>query len=352
MSLKVSDLCAVDFRSKLLTPEIKNWCEQTGIPYAESCARQVWWGSKTDFDNMPDSGTFSIPRMEGVEAYSFLVKLVLGLDSKIVGETVIKGQFRQGFEKFSEDWPDKAKIYDSIAQAIQADSRLVKGLALDCMTTTRKEIVARDLSGFQVGEEVLLISSLNKQGNLSDITDRLARILGSRDKRKNSRCPKILVLSPDSETTHKIEQGLIQLKKDHRQFAIPEIGDIADVPEFIEKFPRTFIDLPMGEYPEIDEYIIAAWTGRVHENHQMVHVRGCPQNRGMSDNIWENAGLENYHSPEAIRDEAQRRVGVNNDLRNKAIELITHCSDLRVNGIQPSKKQLRPAIESMALRAA
>lgn len=343
--MNIRDLCVVDFRSKLLTDDIKTWWQDAGIPYAESCARQVWWGTRQDFEGFPNNQTFEIPKKTGEDAYGFLVKLVLGLDSKVMGETVIKGQFREGFKKFQEDYPEKSKKYEPLVQAVQADSRLVMGQALSKMTTTRNELVARDLSGFKNGEEVLLVSSLNKQGNISDVTDRLAKILGTRNSRNEPKCPKILIISPDLITTKTIEDGLITLKKEHRQFSMPAIGKIEDIPELIEQFPRTFIDLPMGEYPEIDEYMIEAWKGRVNKDHTMVHVRGCPIKRGLSDEMWIGAKLDNYSSPEDIKKESQRRVDVNNVLKSEAIELINVCSKLRGKGVQPSKSKVSVALE-------
>lgn len=338
--MNINDLCVVNFRSKCLTPEIRDWWEKNSIPYAESCARQVWWGSQEDFKDFPDNSQFHIEKMIGTDGYNFLVKLVLGLDSKIVGEDVIKGQFREGFAQFNELNPEKGKSYEPLVQAIQADSRLVKNQVLNQIQTSRKEIVARDLAGFQNGEEVLLISSINRHGNLSDITDRLARILGSKTKKGQPRCPKFLVLSPDPVVSKKIEQGLISLKKDHRQFSVSEIGNIEDIPELIEKYPRTFIDLPMGEYPEVDDYIIEAWKGRVSENHQMVHVRGCPTEKGLSNDMWSQAGIEDYSSPEDINVEVSNRMKKNAALKEKAIKVIEDCSHLRSKNIQPSKSQL------------
>lgn len=340
MSLKVNDLCVVQFRSKCLTLGIKQWWEEADIPYAESCDRQVWWGSQEDFKNFPDTLNFNIPKMIGTEGYNFLVKLVLGLDSKILGEDVIKGQFREGFTQFSEVNPEKGSLYEPIVQAIQADSRLVMGQVLNQMKRSRKEIVAKDLSGFSNGEEVLLISSINRYGNLSNITDRLARILGSKNKKGQPRCPKFLVLSPDPEVTKKIKEGLISLKRDHRQFSIPEIGEISDIPELIEKYPRTFVDLPMGEYPEVDEYLIEAWHGRLNRTHKMVHVRGCPKEKGLSNQMWKEANLTNYSSSEDINIEVRNRMKENSVLKDQAINVINSCSELRLNGVQPSKSQL------------
>lgn len=340
MSLKISDLCVVQFRSKCLTPEIRAWWEKTSIPYAESCARQVWWGSQKDFEDFPDDSQFNIPKLKTSEGYQFLIRLVLGLDSKIVGEDVIKGQFREGFAQFCEANPEKGRQYESVVQKIQADSRLVKSEVLSHLLRDRKETVARDLSGFQNGEEVLLISSINRHGALSDITDRLARIIGSKDKRGNPRCPKIHIISPDPKVTEKIEKGLIQLKKDHRQFSVPEIGAIEDIPELIETYPRVFVDLPMGEYPNVDEYIIEAWKGRLKRSHQMVHVRGCPQERGGSNEMWRDNQLDGFSSTEDINAEVQRRQSTNEALKGRALSMIVECAKLRVNDIQPSKAKL------------
>src|ERR1700733_2440707 len=63
----------------------------------DSCLRRVWiqrWNSETELAEGVRTGA---------EAYAFLLRLICGLESRILGETDIFGQFKEAWKTWSAD---------------------------------------------------------------------------------------------------------------------------------------------------------------------------------------------------------------------------------------------------------
>lgn len=153
MRLSVADLCVVHFRSRYLTDEIKAWREERPVPFAESCDRQVWYGfaeTFSDFPALPDPSIKNptIHLLKGKDAYAFLLKLVIGFDSKKLGESNIKRQFLEGLELFQKEYTEFARSFGLFADDIKADTRLIQNEICTGFKHQRYELCAKDLSGY------------------------------------------------------------------------------------------------------------------------------------------------------------------------------------------------------------
>jgi hypothetical protein len=77
---------------------------QSQLPEAfflDSCQRQLWACSALELEGVEHSLLAGIEIFAGVEAYEFLLRVATGLESQIVGETDIFGQFKDAWRKCS-----------------------------------------------------------------------------------------------------------------------------------------------------------------------------------------------------------------------------------------------------------
>lgn len=335
----ISDLVVADFRSANMGKRVENWRLNNHVPYAESCARQIWYGSRDVFAGFPvdDIADHNVTLHHGAAAYTHLMRLNLGLLSRNFGETNITGQFYAGWQRIHNQMPEKAKPYDQIVQHLTADSRLIRGRILSGWRTKQHELAARDLSGMKGGDSVLIIAHPNKEGKCSPMTDNLARRLTSND---NRRAREIALTHPD----HAVLDGMMDDMK-----ALSDTGRVPtpiqkmnfdDLAIGFEMYDRVYITMPMGEDPEADMQIIQAWKGRETRENTLTHLRADYVNMAEVTRTWIIADLDNYVGPEKIRDDMIMR-GRNNDiLAQRAEEAITLCTKMRVSGQQPSARLL------------
>lgn len=302
----VDKLVVLNFRTKKAPSYLIEWCKNAPVAMAESCDRQVWFGTRNTFGDCP----VNIHRYgsEGEEAYLFMLRLMTGLDSKNPGEPNITGQVKKGWQQFEKSYPDEAKKLGRVWQNLLADNKRIRAGFCNRLKTHRHEVAARYLSGQKAGEHALLAGSLGRGDNMARFTESMARTLAN----KRSACvTRITVTNPDPETTAKLFEGLEYLKS--RKLIACEIGkaDFREIEKSLEEADRAFIDIPMDSDPQNEQKIINAWNNRTRSDNTITHLRGNPQNRGLSGPLWQNAGLENYISPEDIRSE-MARIAINN----------------------------------------
>ncbi len=341
--IHVRELVVVNFKTKFFDDDIRAWKNNTtDIAVAESCNRQVWFGLQDDFADFPGRGRANINYFEDRDAYDFLVRLYLGLESARLCEDSIKGQLCDGWEQFAPANPRTKKVVDSIMQDMKADSRFVSGAILSTYKHHKHEIAARDLSGQAKGDKALLIGSLNRNGNLSSFTDGLARVIGNK---RAGRVDEIVVTHPDADTLRALYDHMRSLK--NRGILAAEItrAPFRDICQSIEESDRVYVDIPMGSRPEDEEMIVLAWATRHYQDNTLTHLRGNPNNMGLSTPLWEETQLTNYISPEAIRDDMAERGRHNAEVIRQAIGAIKFCSKLRMEGDTPSNAKVRDYVQ-------
>lgn len=337
--VSIPDLVVADFRSANMGRRVESWRVNNHVPYAESCARQIWYGARDVFASFPmdDIAGHNVTLHHGAAAYMHLLRLNLGLLSRNFGETNIAGQFYAGWQKMHNELPEKAKPYDVLVQHLTADSRLIRGRILSGWQTQSHELAARDLSGMKSGDSVLIIAAPNKEGKCSPITDNLARKLSSND---NRRAREIAITHPDPEV---LKSMFADLKESSQKGRVPttiQRMDFDDLAIGVEMYDRVYITIPMGENPEMDAQIIAAWKGRETRENTITHLRADYINMAEVSQTWTCAGLDNYVGPDRIRDDMTGRARNNDALAHRAEEAVNACTTMRLDGVQPSAKLL------------
>lgn len=343
--LKTGDLVVVDFRMEQITGALSGWRDRLHVPYAESCARQVWYGDARAFDSFPVKDAvrngFSFHR--GAAGYEFLMKLNLGLLSKKQGEGNVKGQFYLGWEKYKREQSSSLQgYYERLVQSITADTRLVGGCFLNTFKTMRKELAARDLSGLKGGDHVVIMGNILSNGNVSPRSDGLARVCSS-----NTACKagEIAVTHPDEKTLCALFNHFAALKDRRVISAKLSRFDFMDLPLAADLYDRVFIDRLGGEDVEVNRKLVAVWRARERQDSVMVHMEAPPDIAGQ----WKRLFGAGYVGPGDIDADMGARARHNGKIVPEAEKAIRIIADLRVRGVQPSKRMLRDAAPDLAL---
>lgn len=343
------EFVVVNFQTKFFDGDTRAWKAQAeNVAMAESCSRQVWFGLQDAFADFPGRGRNVVNYFEDRDAYDFMLRLYLGLESKYMCEDSIKGQICDGWDAFQPTDARTKKVIDSIMQDMKADSRFVSSAILSSYKHYKQELAARDLSGQEKGDKALLIGSLNRHGKLSDFTDGLARVIGNK---RAGRVDEIVVTNPDANVARVVYDHLRQLKTRGILAADIRRAGFGDLSKEIEKAERVYVDVPMGSNPDAEETIALTWATRVWRENTLTHMRGDPKNMGQSTEIWQGDYLDNYTSPEDIRADMAERGRHNSEVIQKALAAIKYCAKLRMEGDTPSNAKVKAFVEGLDLPA-
>ena len=337
--LTIHALAVADFRSKNMKDSVPLWRIRHHIPFAESCARQIWFGSAETFKTFPIEAVEgnAVSLHYGAKAYQHLLRLNLGLLSHRQGETNIAGQFYVGYQQMHQDHPEKARFYDQLVSQMTSDTRLIRHKIMTDWKMQDPELCARDLSGMEKDDSVLIVAHTNSEGNISPLTDMIARKVSTNE---NRRAREIVFTHPDPEILDRIfaqAKALADQKKILSPITRANFGDLAIAFELTD---RAFVAMPMGYNPEADAHIIDCWQNRSAVDNVLTHLRADPENMAQTSDVWANANLDNFIAPEAIRAEMARRSRDNETLIRRAEQAIEHCIQSRLTGIQPTGKTL------------
>lgn len=329
----VGDLMVIDFHSKHLTPEIQAWKEQAAVPFAASCARQIWYGTEDDFRDFPyPENRDAVKTLKGAEGYSALLRVLSGFESNRLGETHVKSQFDEGWRCFNDEHPDKAEGYQRLIGMLREDVNFIRNDIASAFKYQRHEMSARDLSGQKKGEELLVIGSVSKAGIVSAFTEGIIRVSENRQKNNDHF---LRVTHPDPDTLQTMRNALLQMKQDKKLRTNIEFVDFDLIGKLMDLSDRVYVDLPMGSDPEGEAQIIAAWRDRTRNDNTLTHLRGDPHNRALSTSLWAEADLDNYFSPEDIRHDMAERGRNNRKVLENADAAFDMCGQLRLEGRKP-----------------
>jgi hypothetical protein len=331
------DIAIATFQTKHLTPEIQEWASRAEIAIPMSCSRQIYFGHAKDFEDFPGLTNPSITHHVGEQAYRYMISLTLGLQSKRHREDSIKGQVFQSWDDYQTDDEAKYKQMFRIMQDLKADTRFV-GRVLSDYKYHRHEISARDLSGQQKGDTILIVGSQSRHGNMSPVTDGIARVCGN--KRSNG-VSEIIVTNPKRDVERAVYDELIKLKQRGILAADIKRANFSSFSQTIEHCDRVYIDMPMDSHPQADEHMILSWQTRIKTDNTLTHMRGKPQLQGGSTPLWEEAKLDSYIAPEDIRTDMAARAKHNVAVLEKAERAIDFCAATRIEGKSPSNASVR-----------
>lgn len=337
--LTINALAVADFRTEHMDDSVGLWRVRNHIPFAESCARQIWFGSAETFKTFPIDSVegHAVSLHFGAKAYQHLLRLNLGLLSRRHGETNIAGQFYNGWQQMHQDHPDKAKFYDQLVQQLTCDSRLIRHKIMSDWKMQDPELCARDLSGMQKGDSVLIVAHTNALGNVSPLTDMIARKVSLSE---NRRAREIAITHPDPEVLDRVFEELKTLGAQKKIASPLTRMEFGDLPIACELYDHMYVTLPMGHNPDADAHIIDCWKKRSATDNVLTHLRAAPENMAQTSDIWSKADLDNFIAPEAIRAEMAKRGRDNEDILRRAETAIEHCIECRLNGLQPSGSTL------------
>lgn len=328
--VQVADLVLVDFRTKNLTPEIQAWKDATPVPYAESCSRQIWYGTREDFANFPF--TPEVNRLESAEAYNLLLRIASGYESKRICETHVRHQLYDGFRVFEDNHPERSRDFKSLIKMLKTDLALFDDRIMCDYRTRREEHSVLDLAGQKKGDQVLVIAGETRHGGVNKLTTELAKVCESRQRNYRDFFtythpdPKILV-EAEKEIRQMQDEGIIRMNIKFIPFD--------QLPQAIEVNDRIYNAMSMGANPEADAEIIAVWQGRKRDDNTLACLRGNPRLRGNSNPEWNEAGLQNYTSPEDVRSEMLKRHEKNKQVLTRGSLAFQMFSIARENGESP-----------------
>jgi glutamyl-tRNA reductase len=103
-------------------PELPSFLGDAGEGWVSwrTCLRSIWIGPAEDLNSESFEGPVEV--YEGVAAYGFLLEVVCGLHSPLVGETEVMGQFRELVSRLSHR-EDLAEIFRSLLTDAKAVRR-------------------------------------------------------------------------------------------------------------------------------------------------------------------------------------------------------------------------------------
>lgn len=343
--IDTQDMVVTDFRVTNLSGAVKEWRDQSNVFMAESCARQIWLGSKDTFSTFPQDDLLKTAKnftlAHGKDAYSLLVKLNLGLLSKIEGETNIAGQFQLAWRGFKDQSPDQAKPFEKLVQHITGDSRLIRHHVLDGWKIKNRELCARDLSDMRHGDSVLIIGHASPNGSMSAVTDNIARKITNNAGRT---AREVCITHPDHSVTASLLKDMSIAKSNGTiPASLTSMDFYDDLALAFEYYDRVYCTLPMGLNPDADDFIISCWKGKSEGNNTLAHLLGKQEKGTPIPENWTKAKLQNFITPRDIDKEMDKRGAANTRLLESAHSAIEHCTTLRLEARQASAKTLRDA---------
>ena len=348
----ISNFAVVNFMSSELTPEVEAWRVDAKVCSAQSCARQTWFGYYDDMASFPIGSIKSekIDFLKGKEAYLFMLRLMLGLETKKnIAETNICGQMNRGWEVFQERMPEEATKLRPIYDALTADSRFIRGRVLDNQhIAPTLANAANRLSQKKGGEVVTIVAHGERNGgSLSqetvDLMKRFAAV-------KKNFASTLYLMAADDTLKAMLEKEVRDMSaKGYLHADVSIEVKTATLRNLLTTFNQShlvFCAKPMApqdsSQQEFDEDLILAWDTRaaMAPRGRFIHLKGVPQDRGASSKLWRDFGLKDYCSPENVANE-QDAIRVNNErVLGIAMANTSHFARLRFAGTQPGKKHL------------
>ncbi|PCJ98619.1 MAG: hypothetical protein COA45_07845 [Zetaproteobacteria bacterium] len=341
----VDNLRLLKFNTRYLSDEVKSWQEQAGVPFAESCDNQIWYGKKTDFDDFPfpKGRGDEVKVMDDEGAYKFLLDTVSGFRSKRKGETHVRRQFTDGLQVLRNNHPDKEKHFQDLVCQIKKDVAYIQNSVSVGYKNTNNIMIARDLSGQVKGETVLIIGSLGSGGLIGDNTKKIIGLSENKQDpngKMQGRDHFIRITHPDPIALDSLKSQVDALRENGMFRSNIDFVDFADINVQFEECDRTYIDLPMKYNEDMDAIMTMSWMDRVRRDNTLVHMRGNPLARMQSTDTWKQDGMKNtgYIAPEDLIAECANRSHNNHIILQRVDNASRTLAALRLDGIEfPAK---------------
>lgn len=136
----LQELLVVDFQAEHETAEHVSWKNRklgSQIPYAEKCARNIWYGYEEDFLDFPEPAFHDKYRkLKGHEAYAHLLCFMLGVVNPIGYDAPAVHRFFEAWSKINNRSPVHSKKYSGLIHSLAEDYRFMRTNCL-CRTKVR-----------------------------------------------------------------------------------------------------------------------------------------------------------------------------------------------------------------------
>ena len=305
--LTINNLAVVEYKNN--TDQLREWYGNN--PYilrGEICTYKVFWGRKDDIGSFPGAEGY-VRLREGEEAYTFLASVASGIYNNELDIDALKeeseeldthdrNQFRAGYKKRLNDFPDVKDRMGDFVSVLEKDMRLVTKNWLSHYKKTKGNLVAADLSGLQKNDAVVLVASFNKGSNLSVVTKNIFHVL-STHRRKHASV--VSITNPDADVLDEVEKQIAELGGQHKMRCDIKCIPFEEFPKEIERAQRVYVCEPMGKSEAVDQFMISSWMGRVQRQGTLTHLQGSAYDKGFEE--WLQVDLKSFVSPECIRDQ-------------------------------------------------
>lgn len=342
-TVTMDNLAVVDFYEDHSTPEIRKWKSRrlgNHIVAAESCSRQILYGHGAYFDDFPETDPVGKAKiLRGPEAYAFLLQYMLGLVNPDGLDAPAERRFFINWGNMNRRHSASAEHLAGIVQCLTSDSLKIKTNIMTGIKAERQWLIARDLSGQKKNDSVLIIGDVESvDDNTSKLTPLTLKIATTMNGSGVCKARDIAYTNPSSSVVSSIASGFNKLKIEGKLRTDFYGADFyGDLPLLMEMADRVYITMDMGQDPEADQFIIDCWNGRQRKDNVLVHMKVAPGSRGISSGVWANAGLDNYISPEDIRNEGSARSASYKEITSAARQA-THDA---AQGLLPSNDHHR-----------
>ena len=337
----VDNLRLLKFNTRYLSDEVRSWQEEAGVPFAESCDNQIWYGRKADFEDFPfpDGRGDEVKVMDDEDAYKFLLDTVSGFRSKRKGETHIRRQFTDGLHVLRNEHPEKEKYYQNLVCQIKKDVAYIQNNVSVGHKNTNNIMIARDLSGQVKGETVLIVGSLGSGGLIGDNTKKMIGLSENKQDPNGKMLGRdhfIRMTHPDPAALESLKKQVGVLKDKGIFRSNIDFVDFADINVHFEECDRAYIDLPMKPDDVMDEIMAIAWMDRVRQDNTLVHMRGNPLTQMRSTETWKQDGLTDsgFIAPEDLIAECATRSNNNRLILQRVDNASRMLAELRLDGIE------------------
>ncbi len=358
MGIPVAELLVMSLPAPGQANSIKPWEGIEKFFPAESCARHLLVGTARDWEDVPEEmRTAVVPDRvkkpmhkitikHGQEAYEFLLLIGCGLEAERQGETHICGEIKRAWHGFKSEKAGSAVLLEQIMQAIFADIKKIQSTILEKMHPISKylAVTGRILAGISkgCGAKVLLI------GQTQDITTGTAHAL-------SSHVDEIWITHPNEREVQRRYEELHLAQKEGRVKAKVSIVPFKMALETHTKLANhIFVCTPMGEDTALDTEIINAWKARAAERSDgyILHLKGDPHARNTTSEIWREAGLVSFITPEQMQQRLQSDRNENATILAQARQACVNASLVRASGKDPRSEALTMDKEEFCERLA
>ena len=274
---------------------------------AESCARILLAGTREQLEELS-----SLPAVRnldlqfsasGQDAYHYLLRLAVGLESVKKGEEHVLGQLQSRWYKFESENRNALVSIQRIMQDLFTDAKLVRKNILDNVKVPRLYSAVRELLDLKGTERILLIADGEKSTR-----DAAWNIAGSSKHRARE-----LIVTHMSATDLDTQYKILERERTNRRV----LSDLtaASLQNVLsagfEQFDHVVVNQSMASQDPncqhgdlaVDRLIISAWQERSlkRADGSIVHVVGNLNAKGVSEPHWNVLEGRGFISQEKVR---------------------------------------------------